>query len=48
MGDGRREATAADIRKALRVFQTACILQWLLLAGYVVGFSPIAVRMLLQ
>ncbi|MDB5394712.1 MAG: cobD [Rhodospirillales bacterium] len=33
MGDGRLKATVADIRKALRVFQTACILQWLLLAG---------------
>jgi len=33
MGDGRREATAADIRKALRVFVAACVIQWLLLAG---------------
>jgi cobalamin biosynthesis protein CobD/CbiB len=33
MGDGRREATAADIRKALRVFIAACVIQWLLLAG---------------
>jgi len=35
MGDGRREATAADIRRALRVFIAACVIQWLLLAGLV-------------
>src|SRR6185437_12472357 len=35
MGDGRREATAADIRKALRVFIAACAVQWLVLAGLV-------------
>lgn len=33
MGDGRRDATAGDIRKALRVFQVACLMQWLLLAA---------------
>jgi len=33
MGDGRREATAADIRRAMRVFVAACVIQWLLLAG---------------
>jgi adenosylcobinamide-phosphate synthase len=33
MGDGRRAATAADIRKALRIFIAACVIQWLLLAG---------------
>ena len=33
MGDGRREATAADIRAALRIFQAACIVQWLVLAA---------------
>jgi adenosylcobinamide-phosphate synthase len=33
MGDGRREATAADIRKALRVFVAACVVQWLVLAA---------------
>jgi len=33
MGDGRREATAADIRKALRIFVVACVVQWLVLAG---------------
>jgi adenosylcobinamide-phosphate synthase len=34
MGDGRREAAAADIRRALRVFIAACVIQWLLLAGF--------------
>jgi adenosylcobinamide-phosphate synthase len=33
MGDGRREATAKDIRAALRIFLVACTVQWLLLAG---------------
>jgi adenosylcobinamide-phosphate synthase len=33
MGDGRREATVADIRKALRIFVAACVVQWLVLAG---------------
>jgi adenosylcobinamide-phosphate synthase len=30
MGDGRREATVGDIRKALRIFLAACVAQWLL------------------
>jgi adenosylcobinamide-phosphate synthase len=29
MGDGRREANATDIRRALRVFRVACLTQWL-------------------
>ena len=33
MGDGCREATAKDIRAALRIFLAACAAQWLLLAG---------------
>jgi adenosylcobinamide-phosphate synthase len=33
MGDGRREATAGDIRAALRIFVAACAVQWLLLAA---------------
>jgi adenosylcobinamide-phosphate synthase len=33
MGDGRREATAADIRKALRIYKAACAAQFLLLAA---------------
>jgi adenosylcobinamide-phosphate synthase len=33
MGDGRREATAGDIRAALRIFIVACALQWLLLVA---------------
>jgi adenosylcobinamide-phosphate synthase len=32
MGDGRREATAADIARALRLYRAACATQWLLLA----------------
>jgi adenosylcobinamide-phosphate synthase len=35
MGDGRRQASAADIRKALRVFIAACVIQWLVLASLV-------------
>jgi adenosylcobinamide-phosphate synthase len=31
MGDGRREATVADIEAALRLYRTACLLQWLVL-----------------
>jgi adenosylcobinamide-phosphate synthase len=34
MGDGRREATVADIRKALRIFIAACVVQWLVLAAF--------------
>jgi adenosylcobinamide-phosphate synthase len=34
MGEGRREATAKDIRAALRIFLAAGIVQWLLLAGF--------------
>jgi len=40
MGDGRREATAADIRKALRIFIVACVIQWLVLAGLVLITLP--------
>ncbi|PSC06697.1 cobalamin biosynthesis protein CobD [Alsobacter soli] len=29
MGDGRREASAADIRKALALYRRACAVQWL-------------------
>jgi adenosylcobinamide-phosphate synthase len=31
MGDGRREVTAADIERALRLYRIACALQWLVL-----------------
>jgi adenosylcobinamide-phosphate synthase len=31
MGNGRAEATVADIRRALRLFQAACVIQWLVL-----------------
>jgi adenosylcobinamide-phosphate synthase len=33
MGDGRREATAGDVRAALRIFLAACAVQWLLLVA---------------
>ncbi len=33
MGDGRRAATAADVRRALKVYRVACALQWLMLAA---------------
>jgi adenosylcobinamide-phosphate synthase len=36
MGGGRREASAADIRRALRLFRAACVAQWLLLLAIVV------------
>jgi adenosylcobinamide-phosphate synthase len=32
MGDGRREATAADINRALRLYRVACVVQWVVLA----------------
>ncbi len=34
MGDGRREATAGDVRAALRIFLVACAVQWLLLVAF--------------
>jgi adenosylcobinamide-phosphate synthase len=36
MGDGRREANAADIRRALSLYRRALILQWVALAGLTV------------
>ncbi len=40
MGDGRREATAADIRRALKVFRTSCAAAWaaLLIASLIRQF----------
>jgi len=38
MGDGRAEATAADIRRALRLYRTACLLLW----GLAVGGAAVA------
>jgi adenosylcobinamide-phosphate synthase len=35
MGCRRREATAADIRRALRLFRAACVMQWLMLLALV-------------
>ncbi|WP_428484800.1 adenosylcobinamide-phosphate synthase CbiB [Rhodopila sp.] len=36
MGNGRREATVADIIRALRLYQAACVAQWLVLFAIVV------------
>jgi adenosylcobinamide-phosphate synthase len=36
IGDGRREANAADIRRALSLYRRALILQWIALAGLTV------------
>lgn len=33
MGDGRREATAADIREALALYRLACAIQFVGVAG---------------
>ena len=39
MGDGRREATADDIRRALRLYRRACVIEILaLLAAFVILF----------
>jgi adenosylcobinamide-phosphate synthase len=35
MGDGRRDATAADIRRALRLYRAACVVPWLVLLSIV-------------
>ena len=35
MGDGRAQATVADIRRALRLFRVACIVSWLTLLAIV-------------
>jgi adenosylcobinamide-phosphate synthase len=35
MGCRRREATAADIRRGLRLFRAACVMQWLVLLALV-------------
>jgi adenosylcobinamide-phosphate synthase len=35
MGDGRREATASDIRRALLLYQAACLAGWLVLLAIV-------------
>ncbi|MDB5399975.1 MAG: cobalamin biosynthesis protein CobD [Rhodopila sp.] len=36
MGSGRRDATGADIIRALRLYRAACVVQWLVLFGIVV------------
>jgi len=35
MGNGRRDATAADITRALRLYRVACAAQWLALLAIV-------------
>ena len=35
MGDGRRDATAADIRRALRLYRAACVVPWLMLLAII-------------
>jgi adenosylcobinamide-phosphate synthase len=35
MGDGTRETTVADIRRALRLFRAACVASWLVLLAIV-------------
>ena len=37
MGDGRAEAGAADIRRALRVYRAACAVQAALVAALLTG-----------
>ena len=36
MGNGRREVTAADITRALRLYRMACVAQWMVLLAIVV------------
>ena len=33
MGDGRRDATAADVRRALRLYRLACVIEAIALAA---------------
>jgi cobalamin biosynthesis protein CobD/CbiB len=35
MGNGRRDATAADIRRALLLYRVACLAGWLVLLAIV-------------
>jgi adenosylcobinamide-phosphate synthase len=37
MGDGRREATSADIRAGLRLYRRACLVQAALVAALAVA-----------
>ncbi len=39
MGDGRREATAGDIRRALKLYRRACIIQVIVVACFALLFS---------
>ncbi|MCZ0736591.1 adenosylcobinamide-phosphate synthase CbiB [Phreatobacter sp. AB_2022a] len=41
MGDGRAEATAADIRRALALYRRACILLWALIASTAVAAASL-------
>ncbi|MEA2839324.1 MAG: adenosylcobinamide-phosphate synthase [Methylobacteriaceae bacterium] len=42
MGDGRREANASDIRRALSLYRRALVLQWVALAGLTIVAALIA------
>jgi adenosylcobinamide-phosphate synthase len=44
MGDGRAEATTADLRRALRLFRAACGLQMMVIAILVAGLALSAVN----
>jgi adenosylcobinamide-phosphate synthase len=37
MGDGRREASAVDIRRALMVYRVAAVMEGLVVVGLAVG-----------
>jgi adenosylcobinamide-phosphate synthase len=39
MGDGRRDLTSADIRRALWLYRTACVIQWSVLLAIVLLVS---------
>jgi adenosylcobinamide-phosphate synthase len=39
MGDGRRDATGRDIRRALRLYRTACVLQWSVVTLLALAFT---------
>lgn len=39
MGEGRRDATAADIRRALKLYRAACAVQWVVLAAATIALG---------
>ena len=46
MGDGRREADATDIRRALRLYRAACVIQWLVVAALAVASGLLVPKIL--